>query len=189
MSDDGPWLNVPQAVVLEATRDIELVLGLTETNPALLVIRANQLIALRTEIPLEPDADNEQRGDAFRKFHESKAAMQAGSQYLEAQERARRRLVLGVRTKARRAPGGRYESVDPVEYTGAELQGMDAIDKRTRTVILCDLRIHAFDFVENLTGNPVRPAGSLALGQMRDRSPQKVEKWEYTGDPVPKLID
>ncbi len=62
MSDDGPWLNVPQAVVLEATRDIELVLGLTETNPALLVIRANQLIALRTEIPLEPDADNEQRG-------------------------------------------------------------------------------------------------------------------------------
>jgi hypothetical protein len=66
MSDDGPWLNVPQAVVLEATRDIELVRGLTETNPALLVIRANQLIALRTEIPLEPDADNEQRGDAFR---------------------------------------------------------------------------------------------------------------------------
>jgi len=42
MSDDGPWLSVPQAVVLVATRDIELALGLTENNAALLVIKANQ---------------------------------------------------------------------------------------------------------------------------------------------------
>ena len=41
MSDDGPWLSVPQAVVLVATRDIELALGLTENNAALLVIKAN----------------------------------------------------------------------------------------------------------------------------------------------------
>ena len=29
------WLNVPQAVVLEATRDIDLALGLTSENPGL----------------------------------------------------------------------------------------------------------------------------------------------------------
>jgi len=28
MTDDGPWLNVPQAVVLEVTRDIERALNL-----------------------------------------------------------------------------------------------------------------------------------------------------------------
>ena len=69
--------------------------------------------------------------------------MPADSHYLEAQQRVRGRLVAGVRTKARRTPGGPYESVDPVEYTGAELEGMDAIDKKTRTVILFDLRINA----------------------------------------------
>ena len=58
MTDDGPWLNVPQAVVLEVTRDIELAVGLTAETTALLVIKANQLLARRTEIPLEADADD-----------------------------------------------------------------------------------------------------------------------------------
>jgi hypothetical protein len=38
--------------------------------------------------------------------------------------------VAGVRTKARRTPRGPYESLDPVEYIGAELEGLDAIDKK-----------------------------------------------------------
>jgi hypothetical protein len=191
MTDDGPRLNVPQAVVLEATRDIELVLDLTAETTALLMIKANRVLG-PTVIPLEADADEEQRLDALRKFHEAKTAMQADSHYLETERRVHGRLVAGVRTKARRTPGGRYESVDPVEYTGAELQGVDAIDKRTRTVMLFDLRINLFDFVESLTGNPVRPAGaasSLALGQMQEHSSHEIEKWECTGDPVPKLID
>jgi hypothetical protein len=191
MSDDGPWLNVPQAVVLEATRDIELVLRLTETNPALLVIRANRLIALRTEIPLEPDADNEQRGDAFRKLREAKTGPHH-DRYLEARQRVQRRLLKGVRTKASRTPDGPFESVDPVEFTRVELSEVDAIDKRTGAVTLYNLRINAYDFIESLTGNPVRPAGaasSRALGQMQEHSSQEVEKWECTGDPVPKLID
>jgi hypothetical protein len=192
MTDDGPWLNVPQAVVLEVTRDIECALNLSAETTALLMIKANRVLARRTVIPLEVDANEEQRLDALRKFQEAKTAMEAGSQYLEAQQRVSGRLVAGVRTKARRAPGGRYKSVDPVEYTGAELQGSDAIDKRTRTVMLFDLRINAFDYIESLTGNPVRPAGtasSRAPGQMPERSSQKVDKWGYPGDPVPRLID
>jgi hypothetical protein len=39
------WLNVPQAVVLEETRDIELVLDLTAETPALLQIKANWRLA------------------------------------------------------------------------------------------------------------------------------------------------
>jgi len=75
MVGDGPWLNVPQAVVLEVRRDFELVLNLTAETTALLVIKANQLLARRLVIPLEEDADTEQREDALKKFHEAKTAM------------------------------------------------------------------------------------------------------------------
>src|SRR5947209_5145447 len=93
MSEDGPWLNVPQAVVLEATRDINLALDLTEDDPVLLVIKANQRIALRTVIPLEEDADDEQRRDAVRRLREERAALHGGDRYQEAQQRLHRRLL------------------------------------------------------------------------------------------------
>jgi hypothetical protein len=194
MTDDGPWLNVQQAVVLEATRDIELTLDLTADNPAMLVIKANQLLALRTTIPLEENADKERWVDAFRKMQEAKTAAQADNRYLEAQQRVHRRLAAGVRTKASRTPGGPSESVDPVEYTRVELEGVDAIDKRTRTVMLFDVRINAYDFIESLTGRPVRsvrPASSGAPSQLQEQEPSLplVEKWDCTGDPVPKLIE
>jgi hypothetical protein len=192
MTDDGSWLNVPQAAVLEATHDIELAAGLTAETAALLVIKANQLLARRIEIPLEANADADQWLDALRKFEEAKTAMRADSRYLEAQTRVHRRLVEGVRTKARRTPGGPYESVDPVEYIKAELQGMDAIDKRTRTVRLFDLLLNAFDLTKSVPGKPVKPAdaaASWALGQMREDPSLDVDKWRCAGDPVPKLID
>jgi hypothetical protein len=82
--------------------------------------------------------------------------------------------------------------LDPVEYIGAELEGMDAIDKKTGTVILFDLLINLIDYVEHLTGQPIRPVGaasSRAPDQMQEQSSQDFQKWECTGDPVPKLID
>ena len=45
MTDDGPWLNVPQAVVLEATHDVEFALNLTAENLALLQIKASRRLA------------------------------------------------------------------------------------------------------------------------------------------------
>jgi hypothetical protein len=191
MADDGPWLDLPQAVVLEATRDINLALDLADNNSALLLIKANQLIALRTVIPLEADADKQQRRDAIRKLREAKTAMQDDSRYLEAQQRVHRRLVAGVSTKASRTPGGPCESVDPVEFTRVELRGVDAIDKRTQTVSLYDLRINGVELVESLTGKPISPAGggsSRESGEMHERSSQEFEKWDCMGDPVPKLI-
>jgi hypothetical protein len=192
MADDGPWLNVPQAAVLEVTRDIELAVGLTAETTALLVIKANRLLARLIVIPLEADADTEQRGAALKKFHEARTAMPADSRYLEAEQRVGCRLVAGVRTKAKRTPRGRYESVDPVEYIAARFRGSDAIDKKTGTVILFDVLINAYDHIEHLTGKPIRlaeAAPSPAPSQMREDPSQGVDIWECTGDPVPKLID
>ena len=180
MSEDGPWLNVPQAVVLEATRDINLALDLTEDDPVLLVIKANQRIALRTVIPLEEDADDEQRRDAFRRLREERAALHGDNRYQEAQQRVHRRLLAGVRTKASRTPGGPCESVDLVEFTRVELRGVDAIDKRTTAVMLYDLRINGFDL--NDADSPQK------LHQMHEPSSQEGKKWGCTGDPMPELI-
>lgn len=191
MADDGPWLNVPQTAVLEVTRDIELAVGLTAETPPLLVIKANQLVARRIEIPLAANADADQRRDAVEQAKTALRSDSANRRYREAQQRVRERLVAGVRTKARRTPRGPYESLDPVEFIGAELEGLDAIDKKTGTVILFDLLINLYEYVEHLTGKPVRPADAAAGApdQMQQHSSQDVEKWECTGDPVPKLID
>ena len=190
MADDGPWLNVPQTAVLEVTRDIELAVGLTAETTPLLVIKANQRLARRIEIPLEANADADQRRDAVEQAKTALRSDSANRRYREAQQRVRGRLVAGVRTKARRTPRGPYESLDPVEYIGAELEGMDAIDKKTGTVILFDLLINLIDYVEHLTGQPIRPVGaasSRAPDQMQEHP--EIDKWECTGDPVPKLID
>ena len=113
MTDDDPWLNVPQAVVLEATRDIELVPDLTAETAALLQINAIWRLARRPVIPPETNPHLEQWGDTRKIFDEAKATLRPD--YLEAQQQVKRRLAAGVRTKARRTPGGPYESVDPVE--------------------------------------------------------------------------
>ena len=191
MSDDGPWLSVPQAVVLVATRDIELALGLTENNAALLVIKANQRIAVRTVIPLEANADDEQRRDALTRLREERAALRDDSLYLEAQEQLHRRLLAGVRTKASRTPGGPCESVDLVEFTRVELRGVDAIDKRTTAVMLYDLRINGFDLNELSPGrstSSVEAASPQTLHQMHEPSSQEGKKRGCTGDPMPELI-
>jgi hypothetical protein len=190
MIDDDPWLNVPQAVVLEATGDIELGLDLTADNPILLVIKANQLIARQTVIPLAEDADQARRAEAFRKLREALMGKQDDGRYAEAERRLRRRVVAGVRTKASRTPGGAYENVDPVEYTRAEFQGVDAIDKRTQKIILFDVRISCIDLINSLAETAITRSGigsSDALAQ--PHALQELEKWDHAGDPVPKLID
>jgi hypothetical protein len=192
MTDDGPWLNVQQAAVLEVTRDIELAAGLTAETTPLLVIKANQLLARRIEIPLEANADADQRRDAVEQARTALRSDSANRRYLEAQQRVRGRLVAGVRTKARRTPRGPYESLDRVEFIGAELEGLDAIDKKTGTVILFDLLINLYDYVEHMIGKPVRLAdaeASRAPGQIQEHSSREFAKWERTGDPLPKLID
>lgn len=192
MADDGPWLNVQQVAVLEVTRDVEVAAGLTAETTPLLVIKTNRLLARRIEIPLEANADADQRLDAIEQARTALRSDSADSRYQEAQQRVRGRLVAGVRTKARRTPRGPYESLDPVEYIGAELEGLDAIDKKTGTIILFDLLINLYDYVEHMTGKPVRLADAEAFhapDQMREDPSPDGDKWGCAGDPVPKLIE
>ena len=45
LSNDGSWLSLPQAVIVEARSDIELARDLTAETTALLIIKANQRVA------------------------------------------------------------------------------------------------------------------------------------------------
>ena len=132
MIDDDPWLNVPQAVVLEATGDIELGLDLTADNPILLVIKANQLIARQTVIPLAEDADQARRAEAFRKLREALMGKQDDGRYAEAERRLRRRVVAGVRTKASRTPGGAYETSTRSNTQEPSFRGLMRLTKGPR---------------------------------------------------------
>jgi hypothetical protein len=170
MVECSPWLNLPQTIVL---------------------MKANQIIAHRTAIALEPDADEEQRRAALIELRQARTAMGGNNLYVKAQQRIHQRLISGVATKARRTPAGPYENIDPVEYTGVELQEFDAIAKRTQTIVLFDLRINTVDFVEKLTGVRITPDRADLLQssvEVEELSPRQVEKWDCTGDPLPKLI-
>src|SRR5260370_11301800 len=150
MSEDGPWLNVPQSVVLEATRDMDRALSLIGSDPDLLLMKANLRI-VRTVIPFEANAEDEQWCAALNTLEQVIAAVQGASPYVEAEQRVHQRLLSGVRTKASRTPGGPCERVDPVEFTMVELRGVDAIDQRTGAVMLYDLRINGSDSIEDMS--------------------------------------
>jgi hypothetical protein len=187
---DRLWLTVPQAVVLEETRNLDLALSLTEDDPDLRLIIANRLTARPLVIPLEADSDEEAKLEARRQIHAAKDALANTSGYLQAQQRVQQRMIAGVTTKASRIPGGRYDVVDPVEFTSVELRDVNAVSKRTGSVSLYDLRINAVEYAENLTGKPIEPGTTSPSGESPDRregSSEASEKWAHTGDPVPEL--
>jgi hypothetical protein len=115
------WFTVPQAVVLEVTRNLDLAQCVTEDDPDLLVIIANRVIARPLFIPLEANSDDDKKLAARGRIHEAKNGLADTSPYLQAQQRVHQRLIAGVTTQASRIPGGPYEVVDPVEFTSAEL--------------------------------------------------------------------
>jgi hypothetical protein len=188
---DRLWLTVPQAVVLEETRNLDLALSLTEDDPDLRLIIANRLTARPLVIPLEADSDEEAKLDARRQFHAAKDALANTSRYLQAQQRVQQRMIAGVTAKASRIPGGRYDVVDPVEFTSVELRDINAVSKRTGSVSLYDLRIDAVEYAESLIGKPISVGSTSSSGEsldVRERSPAARERWDHTGDPVAALI-
>jgi len=178
-------------VVLEVTRDIELVQNLTDDDPDKLVYKANWLIARRTVIPMERDT-KEHRSDAFRRLQEARATLPDDDRYSQALQRVHGRLIAGVTTKASRTPGGPSEDVHPAELTRVELGSVDAVDKRTKTVSLYDVRINAWEYIENMKGKVPGLANAPSEDEPKETSEhslQRLEKWDCTGDPVPKLVD
>jgi hypothetical protein len=142
------WLNLPQAVVLSATRSIALALGLTDDNPDLLLLKANRILGVRAAVPLETEATDEQRRDAYKQLRHASLATDGESRYLVAQRRLAELLAAGVTVKASRKYNGPYEVVDPAEFTRLELRGGDAIDKLSKNLVLFDLRINMSELNE-----------------------------------------
>jgi hypothetical protein len=191
MDEDRLWLNVPQAVVLSVTGDLDVTLRLAAPTPSLLVIKANELVARRTVLPVAADPDPAQRAEALIRLRETKMAEEQG-RYAELERQVHRCVIAGARTMACRTPGAPYENINPVEYTKAELQGVDAVDKRTGKVILFDLRINCRDLIERLAEMLLAPADAAAAcssGQDCQPVSEEIEKWRCGGDPVPELID
>jgi hypothetical protein len=57
MARQQAWLTLPQVVVLEATRDLDLVFQVTGSNPDLLPIKANQILGMPAYVPIEAESE------------------------------------------------------------------------------------------------------------------------------------
>ena len=126
------------------------------------------------------------------KWREESNTPRIDNYYLEIQRRVHRRLNAGVTTKASRTPGGPSDTVDPAELTRVELRGVDAIDKRTQTTSLYNLRINGSEYVESLAAAAIGVAGAASSRtptEIHEHSSQVLERWDCTGDPLPTLIE
>ena len=57
MARQQVWLTLPQVVVLEATRDLDLVFQVMGSNPDLLPIKANQILGMPAYVPIEAESE------------------------------------------------------------------------------------------------------------------------------------
>jgi hypothetical protein len=159
------WLAVPQAVYLEATRDIETTVKLTHDKPKVLEMDAMLRLG-RIDIPGAEDLSRTEAKEAIRRALDSKRG-----RYDAALHKLHDKLIGGLAVKGRRAPGLPLELMDPAEFMGLELSGVDAISRITGEVVWYDLRISARAQVESLARE------------------SRFEPWEVTGDPLPKLLE
>jgi hypothetical protein len=156
------WLNVPQAVVLEATGDLGRASGLVERDPVLLVIKAPRLLPPLARVPIEPDASNEERQLAARRIREEIEPQQSKRCYAISLRRVHSKLRDGVTTKGRRAPNLPIEIIDPAEFVSLELDGVNAVDPRTGEPVFYDLLVCARELIEGKSEDASRSDFSSA---------------------------
>jgi hypothetical protein len=188
MARDEVWLNLPQAAILEATRDIDLTLRMTDDDPNLLLVKANRILATPASVPLEDGSPKTKRRRAYKQLQQELRANKAKSSYGAAERRVWGLLAGGLTVKAGRLCGRKMKKVDPAEFTRLEPRGFDAIDKRSGKVVFYDLRIAAFELLQKL--RETAADGSPDQSQVpRQESSGKAPIWEEKGNPVPSLID
>ena len=122
------WLTVPQAVYLEATRDIETAVKLTQNDPKVLVVDV-MLRLSRVSIP-----DDEHVGRREAKEAVLRALNSKRGRYGAALRKLHGKLIAGLVVKGRRGPGLPLELIDPAEFTGLELSGVNAGSRTTGEV-------------------------------------------------------
>jgi hypothetical protein len=156
------WLNIPQAVVLEATGNLERASGLVERNPQLLVIRATRLLPPLARVPVEPDASSEELQLAARKIREEIEPQHSKRCYAISLRQVHSKLRAGVTTKGRRAPNLPIEIIDPAEFVCLELDGVNAVDPRTGEPIFYGLLVSARELIEGKSEDSSRSEFSSA---------------------------
>lgn len=172
------WLNIPQAVVLEATRDLQRAQDLKENDPRLLVVKATLLLAPRVFVPVAADATDSEVRLAREQVGKMVASRTGpGGSYQSTLSRVHTRLIEGVTAKGSRAWNLPLEIVDPAEFARLELYGIDAIDLRTRGTVWYDLLLSGRELIKACTVEPVK--GETFC----DTRP-----WNCAGDPHPKLV-
>lgn len=172
------WLNIPQAVVLEATRDLQKAQALKDNDPCLLVMKATLLLAPRVFVPVAANATDGEVRLAREQVREMVASRTGpGGSYESTLSRVRSRLVDGVTAKGSRARNLPLEIVDPAEFARLELYGVDAIDPRTRGPVWYDLLMSGRELIKACIAEPVK-----------GKTFSDARPWDCAGDPHPKLV-
>jgi hypothetical protein len=148
------WLNIPQAVVLEATGDLVRARGLEARDPHLLVIKATLLFPPIVSVSVNAGASDAEARRAFRSLIGEEDAQAARGGYERALRRVRAKLINGVTTKGSRAPHLPVEVIDPAEFARLDLRNIDAVDPRTGKTVWHDLLISARELVESGSRDP-----------------------------------
>jgi hypothetical protein len=156
------WLNIPQAVYLEATGDFSGALKITGDDPQISVLKVTRLLGW-VYIPAASDSDLE----AAKAQALEELTKRDGYQIFLA--KLRQKLIGGLPDQARRGPRFPLEVIDPAEFIDLELSGFDAVDPRTRVPVWRNLRIDA----------------KAHLAMLAEEV--RFEPWEVKGDPLPRL--
>jgi hypothetical protein len=142
------WLNIPQAVVLEATGDLKRARGLKERDPQLLLVKAALLLPPLGSVPIEPDASDEEVRLALRKIREKIEPRSSERSYAVSLRRVHAKLIDGVTAKGRRASNLPLEVIDPAEFVCLELDDLNAVNPRTGETIFYDLLVCARELID-----------------------------------------
>jgi hypothetical protein len=148
------WLNIPQAVVLEATKNLERARGLKEREPQLLLLRAALLLPPLGTAPIKLDASEEETRLALQTLKEEMDSRTSQRCYDVFLRRVHAKMIDGVTTKGRRGPTLPLVVIDPAEVAGFELDGVNAVDPRTGEMICYDLVVSARELIEGKPGDP-----------------------------------
>jgi hypothetical protein len=187
------WLNIPQAVVSEATGDLELAKRLEERDPQLLIIRATHLLPLGT-VEVEPAASAQVMQHAVRKLREEIESQSSRRSYNLSIQRIRGKLINGVSAKGRRAPNLPLESIDAAEFAYLALEGLDAVDPRTGNIAWYDLLIDGQELLGSYgESHPVctrtaeirsstKPAAPISDRELRSWYEQRVSELTACGE-------
>lgn len=148
------WLNIPQAVVLEATKKLERARGLKERDPQLLLLKASLLLPPLGTVPVKADASEEETRLALRTLKDEMGSRTSQRCYDVYSRRVHAKMINGVTTKGRLGPKLPLQLIDPAEVACFELDGVNAVDPRTGEIICYDVVVVARELIEGKSGDP-----------------------------------